>query len=102
LLRAEVVELADTPSDPIALAILYKLLIINLLPFTSITSENDAQIGQWTPVSPGCRQSVQNPVQFMLGLDSAQRIDVREIDSGNKGDTTRRGRSLPNPSCLGS
>ncbi len=31
----------------------------------------------------------------MVGLDSAQRIEVREIDSGHKGDTTRRGRSLP-------
>ena len=37
---AEVVELADTPSTYIALAILYKLLIINLLPFASITSGN--------------------------------------------------------------
>jgi hypothetical protein len=32
---AEVVELADTPSARIALAILYKLLIIKLLPFDS-------------------------------------------------------------------
>jgi hypothetical protein len=38
LQRAEVVELADTPSDAITLAILYKLLILQLLPFVSITS----------------------------------------------------------------
>jgi hypothetical protein len=31
--KAEVVELADTPSDAITLAILYKLLILQLLPF---------------------------------------------------------------------
>jgi hypothetical protein len=31
---------SDTPSTCIALAILYKLLIINLLPFASITSDN--------------------------------------------------------------
>jgi len=31
--KAEVVELADTPSDAIALAILYKLLILQLLLF---------------------------------------------------------------------
>jgi hypothetical protein len=44
--RAEVVELADTPSDAITLAILYKLLILQLLPFTSIAyskSENQGQ-----------------------------------------------------------
>jgi hypothetical protein len=35
---AEVVELADTPSDAITLAILYKLLILQLFPFSSITS----------------------------------------------------------------
>jgi hypothetical protein len=33
--KAEVVELADTPSDAITLAILYKLLILQLLPFAS-------------------------------------------------------------------
>jgi hypothetical protein len=44
--RAEVVELADTPSTRIALEILYKLLIINLLPFASITSGNVARNGQ--------------------------------------------------------
>ena len=43
---AEVVELADTPSTRIALAILYKLLIINLLPFASITSGNVPRNGQ--------------------------------------------------------
>jgi hypothetical protein len=102
LRSAEMVELADTPSDPIALAILHKLLIINLLPFASITSENDAQIGQQTPVSLGCRQSVQNPVQFMAGPESAVWRRSREIGLGHKDDTTRRGRSLPNPSCLGS
>jgi len=37
--HAEVVELADTPSDAITLAILYKLLILQLLPFISIASE---------------------------------------------------------------
>ena len=41
---AEVVELADTPSARIALAILYKLLIIK--PFTSITSIDSPQSGQ--------------------------------------------------------
>jgi hypothetical protein len=44
--KAEVVELADTPSTRIALAILYKLLIINLLPFASITSVDLLQSGQ--------------------------------------------------------
>jgi hypothetical protein len=44
--KAEVVELADTPSARIALAILYKLLIIKLLPFTSITSIDSPQSGQ--------------------------------------------------------
>jgi hypothetical protein len=34
ILKAEVVELADTPSDPIAFSILCKLLILNLLPFS--------------------------------------------------------------------
>jgi hypothetical protein len=38
LQRAEVVELADTPSERIALLIVYKLLIINLLSFSSSTS----------------------------------------------------------------
>ena len=33
--KAEVVELADTPSDAITLAILYKFLILQLLPFAS-------------------------------------------------------------------
>jgi hypothetical protein len=46
LRSAEVVELADTPSAHIALAILYKLLIINLLPFASITSKNVPRNGQ--------------------------------------------------------
>jgi hypothetical protein len=46
LQRAEVVELADTPSAHIALAVLYKLLIINLLPFASITSGNVPRNGQ--------------------------------------------------------
>jgi hypothetical protein len=41
--RAEVVELADTPSEVITLAILYKLLILQLLPFTSITSKDQPQ-----------------------------------------------------------
>jgi hypothetical protein len=36
---AEVVELADTPSDAVTLAILHKLLILQLLPFASITSK---------------------------------------------------------------
>ena len=36
--NAEVVELADTPSDAITLAILHKLLILQLLSFASITS----------------------------------------------------------------
>jgi len=44
--RAEVVELADTPSDAITLAILYKLLILQLLPFTSITSKDPPENGQ--------------------------------------------------------
>jgi hypothetical protein len=44
--RAEVVELADTPSTRIALEILYKLLIIKLLPFASITSGNVLRNGQ--------------------------------------------------------
>ena len=43
---AEVVELADTPSNCIALAILYKLLIITLLPFASITSDDVQRNGQ--------------------------------------------------------
>jgi hypothetical protein len=38
LQRAEVVELADTPSEAITLAILYKLLILHLLPLSSIAS----------------------------------------------------------------
>ena len=46
ILKAEVVELADTPSDRIALFILYKLLIMNLLPFTSITSIDPPRNGQ--------------------------------------------------------
>jgi hypothetical protein len=36
---AEVVELADTPSEAITLAILYKLLILQLLTFFSTTSK---------------------------------------------------------------
>ena len=43
---AEVVELADTPSDAIALVILYKLLILQLLPFASITSSEPPKDGQ--------------------------------------------------------
>jgi hypothetical protein len=43
---AEVVELADTPSEAITLAILYKLLILQLLPFTSITSNEPLKEGQ--------------------------------------------------------
>ena len=43
---AEVVELADTPSTRIALEILYKLLIMNLLPFASITSADVPRSGQ--------------------------------------------------------
>jgi hypothetical protein len=43
---AEVVELADTPSDAIALAILYKLLILQLLPFASVTSSEPSEDGQ--------------------------------------------------------
>jgi hypothetical protein len=39
-----VVELADTPSDAITLAIIYKLLILELLPFASITSNEPAKI----------------------------------------------------------
>jgi hypothetical protein len=44
--RAEVVELADTPSCPIGLFILYKLLILNLLPFASSTSIVSHSSGQ--------------------------------------------------------
>jgi hypothetical protein len=36
--KAEVVELADTPSDAITLTIIYKLLILQLLHFASVTS----------------------------------------------------------------
>jgi hypothetical protein len=43
---AEVVELADTPSDAITLAILYKLMILQLLPFASITSNEPPKDGQ--------------------------------------------------------
>jgi hypothetical protein len=46
ILKAEVVELADTPSNPITLFILCKLLILNLLPFTSITSSDLPRRGQ--------------------------------------------------------
>jgi len=46
LQSAEVVELADTPSNRVALEILYKLLIINLLPFASITSDRVPRHGQ--------------------------------------------------------
>jgi hypothetical protein len=46
LMPAEVVEMADTPSDAIALAILYKLLILQLLPFASITSSEPPEDGQ--------------------------------------------------------
>jgi hypothetical protein len=44
--KAEVVELADTPSDAITLAILYKLLILQLLPFASVTSSEPPKDGQ--------------------------------------------------------
>jgi hypothetical protein len=37
---AEVVELADTPSVIVALLVVYKSLILNLISFTSITSAN--------------------------------------------------------------
>jgi hypothetical protein len=40
LLVAEVVELADTPSVIIALLVIYKSLILNLISFSSITSAN--------------------------------------------------------------
>ncbi len=40
------VELADTPSALITLGILYKLLIANLLPYTSITSSDLPRNGQ--------------------------------------------------------
>jgi len=43
---AEVVELADTPSDAITLAILYKLLILQLLPFAPMTSIEPPKDGQ--------------------------------------------------------
>ena len=45
LQSAEVVELEDTPSDAITLAILYKLLI-QLLPFASATSSEPPKDGQ--------------------------------------------------------
>jgi hypothetical protein len=41
-----VVELADTPSDAITLAILCKLLILQVLPFASITSKEPPKDGQ--------------------------------------------------------
>jgi hypothetical protein len=44
--KAEAVELVDTPSDAIALAILYKLLIRQLLPFASVTSREPPKDGQ--------------------------------------------------------
>ena len=44
--KAEVAELADTPSDAITLAILYKLLILQLLPFASVTSSEPPKEGQ--------------------------------------------------------
>jgi hypothetical protein len=44
--KAEVVELADTPSDAVTLAILYKLLILQLLPLASITSKESSKDGQ--------------------------------------------------------
>jgi len=43
---AEVVELADTPSDAITLSILYKLMTLQLLPFASITSHKPLESGQ--------------------------------------------------------
>ena len=45
-ISAEVVELADTPSDAITLAILYKLLILQLLPFASFTCKEPPEDGQ--------------------------------------------------------
>jgi hypothetical protein len=44
--NAEVVELADTPSEAITLAILYKLLILQLLPLSSITSKDPPKDAQ--------------------------------------------------------
>jgi hypothetical protein len=44
--KAEVVELADTPSDAITLAILCKLLILQLLPFALVTSSEPPKDGQ--------------------------------------------------------
>jgi hypothetical protein len=46
LQSAEVVELADTPSDAITLAILCKLMILQVLPFASITSKEPPKDGQ--------------------------------------------------------
>jgi hypothetical protein len=43
-LTAKLVELADTPSDAIMLAILYNLLMLQLLPFASITSNDPRMI----------------------------------------------------------
>ena len=44
--KAEVVELSDTPSDIVTLVILYKLLILQLLPFASVTSSEPPKDGQ--------------------------------------------------------
>jgi hypothetical protein len=44
--KAEVVELADTPSDTITLTILYKLLIMQLLRFALGTSSEPPKDGQ--------------------------------------------------------
>jgi hypothetical protein len=57
------VESADTPSEAITLAILYKLLIPQLLPFASITSGDPQETASSPAVGAGCKQSVQNPVQ---------------------------------------
>jgi hypothetical protein len=46
LILAEVVELADTPSNAIALAILYKVLILQFLSFASVTSSEPPKYGQ--------------------------------------------------------
>ena len=63
LQSAEVVELADTPSMLVVLLLLYKHLLVSILPFTSITSTEQQNSGQEAPVGAGYRKSVQNPVQ---------------------------------------
>ena len=69
---AEVVELADTPSKVITLAILYKLLILHLLPLSSIASKNPEKHSQYPPFAPGCKQSMQNPVR-LIGEETAHK-----------------------------